>query len=254
MAETQLTREDADLQAAEYVIGLLDAEQHRAARRRLRTEPAFADDVGAWEQRFAAWYAAFEPVAAPADAWQRLQRHLGWTSHGGADPVSRGTPVAPTRGPWRGLALGGFALAALFAVALVFTLRRPAEQLPAPPPVVENRVVAPDMVASIASDDGRAMLVASIHSGSGEMTLAPAGDMDVPGDRAAELWLIPADGTPRSLGVIDPGRAGRMVIPEAMRAGLAADALLAVSIEPTGGSPTGQPTGPVVAKGAMHGV
>lgn len=251
MAETHLTHEDADLQAAEYVIGLLDAEQHRAARRRLRTEPAFADEVGAWEQRFAAWYAAFEPVAAPADAWQRLQRHLGWTSTDA--PVHR-APAAPTRAPWRGLALGGFALAALFAVALVFTLRRPAEQLPAPPPVVENRVVAPDMVASIASDDGRAMLVASIHSGSGEMTLAPAGDMDVPGDRAAELWLIPADGTPRSLGVIDPGQAGRMLIPEAMRAALAADALLAVSIEPTGGSPTGQPTGPVVAKGAMHAV
>lgn len=252
MAQAPMTREeDTDLLAAEYVVGLLDAAQRRDARRRMRTEPAFAEEVAAWEQRFAAWLQAFEPVAAPPDAWRRVQRNLGWS----ASPAPRGASSdAPLRAPWRGLALGGFALAALLAVALVATLRRPAEQLPAPPPVVQQRVVAPDMVASIAADDGRAMLVASIDSGSGAMTLAPAGDMQVPADKAAELWLIPAGGTPQSLGVIDPRHAGHMVIPEAMRAGLSADALLAVSIEPSGGSPTGVPTGPVVAKGAMQSV
>lgn len=249
MADPHLPHEDADLQAAEYVVGVLDAPARRDALRRMRTDRAFADDVAAWERRFAAWFQAFEPVPVPPDAWPRLQRHLGWTATAHDAP-----PARSAHAPWRALALGGFAVAALCAVALVFTLRRPAQPLPAPPPVVESRVVAPDMVASIADDDGRAMLVASIHSGSGAMTLAPAGDMQVPAGRAAELWLIPADGTPRSLGVIDPGHAGRMVIPESMRAALAADALLAVSIEPSGGSPTGQPTGPVVAKGAMHAV
>jgi anti-sigma-K factor RskA len=30
------------------------------------------------------------------------------------------------------------------------------------------------------------------------------------------------------------------------------DAMLAISVEPMGGSTTGQPTGPVVASGKMH--
>jgi anti-sigma-K factor RskA len=251
MAQTDMLAEDADLLAAEYVLGVLDAQELRAARRRIRTDRAFADEVAAWEGRFAAWFAAFESVPAPADAWQRVQRSLGWTA---PQPARDAAPPAPRGSFWRGLALGGFALASVCAVALLLTLRRPPEQLPAPPPVVESRMVEPDMVASISADDGRAMLVASIDSDTGAMTLAPAGDMDVPAGSAAELWLIPADGTPRSLGVFDPRSAGRMVVPESLRGGLAADALLAVSIEPAGGSPTGLPTGPVVAKGSMRGV
>lgn len=250
MDRTDLPADDVDLLAAEYVLGVLDTDARRDARRRMRTDHAFAAEVAAWEMRFAAWLAAFEPVAAPAQAWERIQRSLGWTA---AQPARSDT--APARGGfWRGLALGGFALASVCAVALVLTLRRTPEPLPAPPPIVENRVLEPDMVASIAADDGRAMLVASIHSQTGAMTVAPAGDMQVPTGSAAELWLIPADGTPRSLGVIDPQHAARMVVPAALRGGLAADALLAVSIEPAGGSPTGLPTGPVVAKGSMHGV
>ncbi len=251
MAEPNMSADDTDLLAAEYVLGVLDAQELRAARRRLRTDRAFAAEVAAWEGRFAAWFAAFEPVTAPGDAWERVQRSLGWTLQ---TPDRAVAAPAASGSFWRGLALGGFALASVCAVALLVTLRRPPEQLPAPPPVVETRVVEPDMVASIATDDGRPMLVASIHSDTGAMTLAPAGDMDVPAGSAAELWLIPADGTPRSLGVFDPHNAGRMVVPETMRGGLAADALLAVSIEPAGGSPTGLPTGPVVAKGSMHGV
>jgi anti-sigma-K factor RskA len=36
-----------------------------------------------------------------------------------------------------------------------------------------------------------------------------------------------------------------------MLARLGPTAALAVSVEPAGGSPTGQPTGPVIAKGAI---
>lgn len=251
MTEQHISAEDQDLLAAEYVIGVLDAAELREARRRLRTDRAFADEVAAWEGRFAAWFAAFEPVPAPEDAWQRVQRGLGWSM---PQPERVAAPPARSGAFWRGLALGGFALASVCAVALLVTLRRPPVQLPAPPAVVESRVVAPDMVASIATDDGRPMLVASIDSNSGAMTLAPTGDMQVPSGSAAELWLIGSDGTPRSLGVFDPRRAGSMVVPEAIRGGLAGEALLAVSIEPAGGSPTGLPTGPVVAKGTMRGV
>ena len=244
--------EDADLMAAEYALGVLDLEGLRTARRRLRMEPSFASEVASWESYFQPWLDGIAPVVAPGNAWQRIGTTLGWDEGHSGEPKRR--PLSDNVGFWRGLAFGGVALAALSAIALLFVLRQPPVQAPAPPPVVTTRVVAPDMVASIAADDGRAMLVASVDSRSGAMTLAPVADMDLPADRAAELWLIPAGGAPQSLGVIDPAQASTLTIPAALRAGLGTDALLAVSVEPLGGSPTGQPTGPVVAKGGMRGV
>lgn len=245
--------DDADLMAAEYVLGVLDAGGLRSARRRLRTEPAFAGEVARWEAHFLPWIESIPPVAAPAEAWQRLRRQLGWAA---GDAVPGRMPPTPASF-WRGLAYGSLGLATACALALVWVLRQPPAPVPSPqpaPPQVVTRIVAPDMVAKIEDDSGRAMLVASIDSRRGEMTLAPVDDMAVPAGRAAELWLIPAGGTPQSLGVIDPAHAATMSIPDALRAALGTDALLAVSVEPVGGSPTGKPTGPVVAKGAMRAV
>ena len=66
-----------------------------------------------------------------------------------------------------------------------------------------------------------------------------------------ELWLLPADRPPVSLGLLEPaGDNRRPLTPEVERM-LQAGAMLAVSLEPPGGSPTGQPTGPVVSTGKL---
>ena len=62
-----------------------------------------------------------------------------------------------------------------------------------------------------------------------------------------ELWLIPADGVPRSIGVIPVAERTAMVLSPQILAALAAGTTLAISDEPAGGSPTGQPTGAVLA-------
>ena len=69
--------------------------------------------------------------------------------------------------------------------------------------------------------------------------------------RAIELWLILPDQRPRSLGLIQPGQPIRLTIPPDLAGRLTPDAALAVSLEPPGGSPTGQPTGPVIASGKL---
>ena len=43
----------------------------------------------------------------------------------------------------------------------------------------------------------------------------------------------------------------RLTIPPDLAGQLTPDAALAVSLEPPGGSPTGQPTGPVIASGKL---
>src|SRR5215472_6641851 len=69
--------------------------------------------------------------------------------------------------------------------------------------------------------------------------------------RAVELWLILPNQQPRSLGLIQPGQPIRLTIPPDLAGRLTPDAALAVSLEPPGGSPTGQPTGPVIASGKL---
>jgi anti-sigma-K factor RskA len=72
--------------------------------------------------------------------------------------------------------------------------------------------------------------------------------------RDFELWMIVGENAPVSMGVIPDGATAHIEIgPDAM-AMLASGAVLAVSLEPAGGSPTGQPTGPVVAAGDLKSI
>ena len=65
--------------------------------------------------------------------------------------------------------------------------------------------------------------------------------------RTLELWALPPGQPPRSLGLL----AMQGVTTLSWPAGLAGVQQLAVSLEPPGGSPTGQPTGPVVLSGSV---
>jgi anti-sigma-K factor RskA len=69
-----------------------------------------------------------------------------------------------------------------------------------------------------------------------------------PDDRGFELWAIGPGAKPRSLGIIPPdGRIELGTLPVSIGEGTT----LAISIEPKTGSPTGQPTGPVVFVGTL---
>jgi anti-sigma-K factor RskA len=70
--------------------------------------------------------------------------------------------------------------------------------------------------------------------------------------RAAELWLIPSGQAPRSLGRVSFDRARAVAVPATWRADLTSNAVLAISLEPVAGIPHAAPTGPIVAKGAIH--
>ena len=84
-----------------------------------------------------------------------------------------------------------------------------------------------------------------------QMVVVPAGPTAFERGRAPELWLIPAGQKPISVGMIMPDKPTTLVLDAALLSRLGPTALLAVSVEPIGGSPTGQPTGPVIAKGAI---
>ncbi|HYZ62400.1 MAG TPA: anti-sigma factor, partial [Acetobacteraceae bacterium] len=120
---------------------------------------------------------------------------------------------------------------------------------PGPAPQVAATQPAPVMVASLTAKDGAGAVTISYDAREGRMLVNPVG-MDARG-KSPELWVIPADGKPRSLGVIPDKGAAAMIVPAPARALMAGGVTLAVSLEPEGGSPTGQPTGPVVMTGTM---
>ncbi len=80
----------------------------------------------------------------------------------------------------------------------------------------------------------------------------------VSGERASgrdfELWMIEGNNPPVSMGVIPAGPTAHIEIAPEAREKLGLGAVLAVSLEPAGGSPTGQPTGPVVAAGDLKNI
>jgi anti-sigma-K factor RskA len=67
-----------------------------------------------------------------------------------------------------------------------------------------------------------------------------------------QLWVIPADGKPHSLGMVEPGTSRAMPMPDDMAPMMAEGAALAVSVEPPGGSPMkDRPSGPIAAIGKL---
>ncbi len=237
--------EERDLAAAEYVLGLLDGEALLAARGRLAREPAFAEDVSAWERRLSPLFDGVDEVPPPAALWGRIERAITAEGTAPADNVVR---LRRRERLWKGYGAAMTALAAGLALVLGLRIAQPEAPAPQPPaPTVE----APALVAALASEGGDAALAVTVSADRRSMLVTPT-RMAAASGRAHELWLIPASGTPVSLGLIAPGAPRRHSIPAQLVPEVHADTALAVSVEPAGGSPTGAPTGPVVASAPLR--
>ena len=112
---------------------------------------------------------------------------------------------------------------------------------PAPPPA--QGAIA---VARLEAPGGGAAFVATLDVSGKRLVVTPVG-APAPAGKSPQLWLMPANAKPAPLGVF-MGQTS-LVLPAP--AGVADGALLGVSLEPMGGSPTGQPTGPVIAQGRL---
>lgn len=224
--------------AAELAFGLLDKPERLAAEARANREPAFAETVARWRD-WAVGLFADADQAPPAAVWAAIQARLPANDGGAADRDGR-----------RQLSTWRSATALASAAALVFGVLALRPQ-PAPLPAVPNTRQLPPVVTITGHP-----LVAMLRSAGGARAVAVSVDPDrrgltttptalALGAHDAELWVIPADGRPRSLGLVPRDPRWRSV-PGTVVAALAAGATLAISVEPRGGSPTGQPTGKVI--------
>jgi anti-sigma-K factor RskA len=212
--------DDFDSRAAEYVLGLLSPEETAEVRRALDRDPALADAVARWENRLTPLATALPPEPPPANL----------------DEGATVVPLQPRRliqslGFWRATTAAAAALAAGLALVM----------LRAPAPVAHY-------VAAIQPTQGPAVTWLAETRADGALVVTALGTVAHPSDRDLELWaLAKGAAKPVSLGVLPAS--GVYVV---AAADLPRDQLrLMVSLEPVGGSPTGQPTGPVLYAGAL---
>jgi anti-sigma-K factor RskA len=224
----------ADRLAAAYVTGTLRGPARRRFEALLPAHPLLRGAVREWQARLMPLTAGIAPEQPSPQVWQRIEARIG----GGAAVAEPG--AAPWRSKlafWRSLA----ALASVATLGLAVLLASPG---PVQPPIVvvlnatapggEGGVIPASFVASI-SGDGRTVVA------------KPIANVALQSDRVLELWAAAGKNPPRSLGLIAAN--GATVV---QRAKLPPGTdHLAVSLEPPGGSPTGAPTGPVLAVGNL---
>jgi anti-sigma-K factor RskA len=273
--------EDRQGLAAEYVLGTLDAAERAQADALLLEDAEFATVVRQWERRLGELNIMVAPVEPPAPVWDKIRDSIARASP--ATPMRLPELAAPAvaaqHGPsaeiidltqrmrrWRGLTVMTGALAASIVAIVVAREYRP-DMLPAdwrPKPQVVERVIEKPVevvrevvrevpsarpaqfVAVFQKDEQSPAFVMSVDVEKRMVTVRQVAAERL-ADRTYQLWIATQPGAaPRSLGVL--GNDDFTV-----RAALADydpavinNATFGISLEPLGGSPTGQPTGPVI--------
>jgi anti-sigma-K factor RskA len=234
--------EGNQLLAAEYVLGVLGTEERREVERRLAQEPALAREVAFWEERLGGLADAVAPVPPPPQLWSRINAVISVPPPPVAAPRRSRPSLWQSLEFWRSFGIGAGALATASIAGLTYLGLAPSV---APP------TRAPPLMATLGGAAGQPNFVAAITATGDGLVVVPAALL-TNDPRAFELWLIPVgETTPRSLGLIQPGQPIKLTIPPELAGRLTPDATLAVSLEPPGGSPTGAPTGPVIAAGKL---
>lgn len=219
--------------AGEYVLGVLGGSERRQVEARLRHDRQFAAMVKRWEENLTQFNDDYAE-APPDQLFSKIEERL----------FKSPAAVAATKASlwnslvlWRGLSFASIAALGLF-VGFDY-----AERMRPKPEVA--------LTADLAGENQAIALHARYDGSSGRLAVTPvaSGGAD---QKSLELWLVEGEQPPISLGVLPQTGQGEVDVPEELRARLTEGVVLAVSLEPFGGSPTGQATGPVVALGEVR--
>jgi anti-sigma-K factor RskA len=197
--------------AAEYVLGTLPLPERLQAERLIASDADFAALVEAWAARLSPLDEGYAPAAPPPELLDQIEARL--------------FPTVPAPRRWRLRFFG--VLAAGLAALVLFLI------WPAPTP-------RPALTATLTGENQPLVVAASYDPGVGEVTFTRSAGPAAEAGKDYELWVIPAGQKPISLGVLrdEPARVALTTLPPGTT--------LAVTLETAGGSPTGDPQGPLL--------
>ena len=222
-----------DRLCSEYVLGTLKGGARRRFEQLLPNSVVLRRAVAEWQDRLHPM-AQFAPTAIPsAQVWKNLVRQLRLNHN-----LEQSKPPANWRSSlafWRGLGMASTALATLLVAVLVIRQVGPATP-------------QASYVAMLADDQAKPVAIVTGDPLQHRMTVKLVGHQDIASDKSLELWAVPKQGAPRSLGLLASD--GSITLPLPDNATPQTVGLLAVSLEPKGGSPKADgPTGPIIFKG-----
>lgn len=236
--------------AGEYVLGTLSYEERRAAKERLKTDANFARLVHEWEERLNPLSETQEPVAAPLGIWHKISHALD--DQPVIDPIPKVTEIdtpqdnvtklATSRNRWRAAFVGAMALAASF-----IGLQAAGIYLPFfPKPAAEGRFIA--VLNPTGTSTG---FVIRVDVGTKKLEIQRLAEK-APQGKDYELWVIEPKQSPKSLNVVGKDSVQQVGYSPLTNSPQGQSPLtFAISLEPEGGSKTGQPTGPIVFSGQL---
>lgn len=233
---TPVDDDELEALAGEYVLGVLESHEREALELRLAMDPELRRRVAWWEERLRPLAEAVPPLEPAPQVWQQIEAAVARTNVTPPSLAVRRRP-APRPGPWQSLALwrtwaAGASLTAAALAGWIFL---------APPP--------PRLIAVLGAPGEPSWLLTAAPREHMFQAL-PVGPVEA-GPRVHELWFLPPDGAPVSLGVLATDGSTRRPVPDAALGRVGPGSTIAVSLEPEGGSPTGQPTGPVLYTGRL---
>src|SRR5262245_40876960 len=265
----QVDPELRDQLAAEYALGTMSDADRQDFERLLAGDRDLRKLVEAWELRLNHLAESAPSIEPPAHVWDEIDRRIALAPGPRPAPVREGTREGwrdrlwDSIGFWRGAAAFATAAAAALLLYIVLPLSVTPDQIAALDQRlariedatrglasrVEAVAARPTHVAVLLDKDQRPMMTADLDTADGRLVLrlnlTPPRDFTT---NMLEVWLVSPDGTRRSLGLFPnerPGTTTAFVLPHDTAEALA-KAALAVSLEPKGGSRTGQPSGPVL--------
>lgn len=225
------TPERIEALAAEYVLGSMHGRARRRFERWMMESVRVREEVWFWEEKLGHLGNQVSDTTPPASVWKRIESRL-WPDDVRTD---RGTPAANDSGA--GWLLPGWSLVATAAALILAVIL---VQQPEPRP--DQRLSG----AIVQADTTDPLWLVSGSNAERRLKLRPVAATAAQQGKDYELWIVPEDGSPVSLGVVPIGSTYQVALDDKTRALLANSRTLAISLEPVGGSPTGAPTGPIL--------
>jgi anti-sigma-K factor RskA len=225
---SNMSPEAHDARIAEYALGTLSGDERAAFEAELARDENLRRAVATWSERLQPLADSVTPVAPPLALRDRVLTRIGGTRDTERFSIVR----------WLAWTFGASAVGAAVAVALVFIFT------PQPPELggyamLHEQTRSDSVVVFQIDKDRRKIVMLANAQGAG------AG-------KDYELWVLPPGKNPVSLGVLKAGERIERPIDDMRAALVQPGTTLAISLEPTGGSASGAPTGPVLFTGVFH--
>ena len=244
-----------DKLASAYALGTLRGGARRRFESLAREQAPVRAAALIWQSRVASMNELQAPREPAPAVWTRIDNLVRADQAQAAMAAARQAPAKPALGGWlRSLALwrGTTAAGALATVLAVVTAVGLRDNLGAQIGELQAKLATVPQVEYVAvlnDDQSSASMLVTFDPNNKKLTLQRVGGFQEADDKSLQLWALPPQGGPRSLGVLSHERLLKLAAAEGDVREVPA---LAISLEPKGGVPseTG-PTGPVLFKGAL---